>query len=795
MASFLTLYIYMTRRLLLLILTLLPALLTAQVAQVSRKQVEKIDIVLHRVTAQSSVDPNSIRARMKTKVGDAFSQIDFDQDLKTLAEEFDRVEPRVDVRGDKIGIALDIWPKPVIRSIEFCGNERIKAKKLRDELEVAIGTIFDRYCFNQAFHKLQEYYIRKGFFEAELRYLLIPDPTSNEVDIKIEICEGRSGRIRQICFEGFTKQERSDLCTLIATKKYSFLVSFINHSGTYHEEMVEQDRYIVLNYLHNLGYADAGVAILIEEAECGGICLKIVADRGPQYYFGEITYAGNCVFSNCAVENHLCIQSGQPYSPERLRDAIRGLQDMYGTKGYIEAVINYEPQLQHNALCYNIHFDIEEGEQYRVGIVRVFGNSCTLQGVILHESLLTPGDVFDIRKLQKTEETLEHVGYFESVNVYAVKTQQDSCLGPSFRDVYIEVEEKGTGNISFFAGYSTIDSVFGGFEVIERNFRMMGIPCVPKQGLCALRGGGEFLRVRVNFGQKQDDFLIAWTKPFFMDTPWIVGVDTEYSQNRTISKAYELDNFNFGLHSTYPVNKFLAVSGRYRLRDMHVKLEESASTAPPLLVIESKRDGTVSAASLAFSYDSVDNPRDAYNGFRSLGSLEVAGIGGNYDFVALNYINTLYHQLYACGVLKLRADFRFIVPFGRTRATTLPLNERIFMGGETTVRGYRSYSIGPQYIGLNGEPSGDPRGGVSSMLFSVEYNHKFHRCFHGFVFFDAAYNTLHVWSVAPFRTSVGIGIRFEVLQQVPIMIGYGWPLNPERPTDVQRFFFALGAAF
>lgn len=784
----------MIRRLLPLLL-LLPCLLSAQVAQVSKKQVEKIDIVLHKVTANSSVDPNSIRARMKTKVGEAFSQIDFDQDLKTLVQEFDRVEPKVDVKGDKISITLDIWPKPTIRSIQFCGNERIKSKKLRDELEIPNGTVFDRHAFNQAFHKLQEFYIRKGFFEAELRYVVVADPTCNEIDIRVEICEGRSGRIRSICFEGFTKKERSDLLTLVATKKYCFLISFFNHTGTYHEEMVEQDRYIVLNYLHNEGYADARVDILIEEAACGGISLRIVADKGQQYYFGEITYAGNCVFPNECVENHLCIQSGQPYSPEALRLAIKGLQDMYGTRGYIEAVINYEPQLQHNLPCYNVHFDIEEGEQYRVGIVRVFGNSCTLQGVILHESLLTPGDIFDIRKLQKTEETLEHVGYFESVNVYAVKSQQDSCLGPCYRDVYIEVEEQGTGNISFFAGYSTIDSVFGGFEVIERNFRMRGIPCVPKQGLCALRGGGEFLRFRVNFGQKTDDFLVAWTKPFFMDTPWIVGVDTEYSKNRTISNAYELNNFVVGLHATYPINKFLAVSSHYRMRDMHVKLEESASTAPPLLVQESKNDGTISAISAAFAYDSVDNPRDAYNGFRSVGSIEYAGLGGNYTFLAFNYINTLYYQLYACGVLKFRGDARFIWPLGSTTAAGLPLNERIFMGGETTVRGYRSYSIGPQYLNANGQPSGDPRGGVSSVLFSVEFNHKFHRCFHAFAFFDGAYNTLRVWSVSPFRTSVGIGIRFEVLQQVPIMLGYGWPLNPERKEDVQRFFFALGGTF
>lgn len=783
--------------------SLLPAPLTAQVAQVThKKQIEKIDIVLHRVTADSSVDPNAIRSRMKTKVGESFSQLDFDQDLKNLADEFDRVEPAVDVRNSQVFITLNIWPKSTIREVRFCGNHHIRDKKLRDELEIRKGTVFNRHEFNQSFQKLRDYYTRKGYFEADLSYTIVPDPVTNQVDIEVQVCEGRSGRVREICFEGFTAEEQRALCSMIQTKEYCFLVSFFTQMGTYHEEMVEQDRYVVLNYLHNEGYADARVEIETTETPDGfAVVLTIRADKGCRYHFGNVSFCGNTLFSDTDISNAIGLCSAGVYSPDGLRKAVKRLSDLYGEKGYIEAIVNYEPRLQADSCCYDVHFDIEEGEQYRVGLVRVFGNSCTLQGVILHESLLEPGEIFDIRKLQKTEETLEHVGYFKSVNVYAVRGSGESCLGANYRDVYIEVEETSTGNISFSAGYSTIDSVFGSFEIVERNFRMAGIPCVAKNGFGALRGGGEFLRTRVSVGQKTNDYLIAWTKPFIFDTPWILGLDLDYNQNRRITNTYELNSFNVGGHMTYPCNKFLALAGHYRFRNLMVTLEEgnkSLANLPALLLQEAKNQGVVSAVSGSFAYDSVDDTCNASQGFRSIGSLEFAGVGGRYTFFSLNYINTLYYPLYECGILKFRGDARFVIPFGRTRYSNLPLEERIFIGGETSVRGYRSFSIGPQY------GNGDPRGGLSSMLFSAEFTHKFHRKFHGFVFFDTAYNTQSVWSFATPRCALGLGIRFEIMNQVPIMLGYGWPLNPDpthinpdngKNNQVQRFFFALGATF
>ena len=124
-------------------------------------------------------------------------------------------------------------------------------------------SVFDRQSFNKAFHKLKAYYVKKGYFEAQLEYSVQPDPLTNEVDIVINVCEGRAGRIKKIILQNFTECEEEELMELIMTKEYCFFTSWMTNEGTYHEEMIQQDQFVILNYLQNKGYADAKVDIQV----------------------------------------------------------------------------------------------------------------------------------------------------------------------------------------------------------------------------------------------------------------------------------------------------------------------------------------------------------------------------------------------------------------------------------------------------------------------------------------------------------------------------------------------------
>lgn len=790
--------------------------------QYEDQYIEKIEIESANLVEGTICDSAGIKLRLKTKEGDIFSQNDFDNDLKSLVNEFDRVEPSICSVGDKLFIVLKIWPKPTIRTISWAGNTSIETTQLQKELGVTSCTVFDRQAFNRAFHKLKGYYVKNGYFEATLTYQVVPDLCTNTVDIEIIISEGRAGRIKKIEFVNFAKEEEDDLLELMVTKRYFFLTSWYTDQGNYNEDAVEQDRFTILNYLQNEGYADAVVDIDVTESpQPNRIILTITAQRGEIYHFGPITFEGNTIFSDKKIQPYFACLEGNPYSPEEIRETVKRLGDFYGCKGYIDAVIEFEPCLDCETRTFSVKFIIEEGEKYRVGLVKVFGNSSTQTKVILHETLLIPGEVFNTLKLQATENRLQNIGYFKHVNVYPVRSDGPGGLGGHYRDVHIEVEETVTGNFGAGFGFSSAESVFGEFRITERNFNYEGLTSCWTQGFGKLRGGGEFVNLNAMIGAKSRKYSLSWTKPFFKDTPWIVGFEIDQSNNRYISDDYQINAVGGTMHGAYPLNQFLKLGVHYRLTYTDINLnegrihreeredQEKSDAALALgdkkgardfdnqklnlsckLKEEARNAGIISAIGLSLNYDSTNNPSFPTRGVKSRLEQEIAGFGGKQAFMGLAYLNTFYKTIGDNSVFKFRADCRFIIPLFETKRYEIPLNERLFLGGESTIRGYRVYRLGPQYS------RDDPRGGMSMQLLSAEYTKYLHKKISVFAFCDSGHLSFDVWNFGTMWTSVGFGVNLKIIDGAPpIVFGIGFPLNPKNRSDVQRFFFNLGGRF
>lgn len=789
----------------LLILSCNPFLLFGQAFQYENQEIEKIEIAIQGPC--ENFDNNIILSRIKTRQGDFFSQADFDNDLKTLAQDYDRIEPIFELIDGKMYITLKIWPKPMIRSLNWCGNEKVKTKDLQEELKIPCFSIFDRRNFNQAFHKLKAYYVKKGYFEAELTYDVNLDPITNEVDITINVIEGRSGMIKDIMFVNFTRCEEEDICEQMVTKKYNIFLSWLNNEGIYNEEAMQHDQFNIINYLHNEGYADATVDINVCEAQQENrIVIVITAYKGSTYHVGNITAEGNTLFCDEDIRRQFLFCEGGIYSPEKIRQTIENITNLYGRRGYIDATVDHEPCLSESEDCiYNIKLTIEEGEQFRVGIIKVFGNCQTQTKVILHETLVIPGEVFNIEKLKITEERLTNVGYFSHVNVYAVKSEGPCSLGDNYRDVHIEVEETSTGHFGAFFGYSTAESLFGGLNVTEKNFNYKGLGCFLQDGYQALRGGGEYAHATATVGTKSRSYVFSWTKPFFNDTQWIVGFDLENSVNRYIAKDYDIKTYGGTLNAIYQLNQFMKIGWHYRLKhtdietsggliyeEIYERVIENESGAS--LVEESRHDGMVSATGVTWTYDSSDHPSKPTRGIKSRLEFEIAGLGGNYRFLGTAYTNSIYFCLDKRSVLKIRADLRFLYPFGGTTAKKMPLDERLFLGGDNTIRGYRPYKLGPRFI------EGDPRGGMSMQIYSVEITRRLLKNLEAFVFCDAGHLSFATFDFgiesAHISTSVGIGVNFKILESMPpLTLGYGFPLNPKSRGEVKRFFITVGGRF
>ncbi len=771
------------------------------------RKVSHIEIVVDS-SGDEQFDPKAALARMKTQEGDNFSQLTFDSDLKTLSEEYEQVNPSVKIENGQILIVIHVTPKPIIHQIEWDGNEQIKTSTLRSELDIQPGTIFNRQSFNKAFNKVKEYYFKKGYFESQISYSIEPIPHTNEINVRVDIQEGRPGHIKRIALHGFTKSEKSDIEEQMHLKKYNFLMSWITGSGIYRDELLEQDKMTILNYLHNKGYADARVDIHLEEdPDSGRLIVEITAHRGQLFHFGGIQFSGNTLLSNEELLKRSAITDGAPFSPEKVRDASQSIKDYYGQKGYIDASVQYETILKENEPVFDVDFFIDEGREYKVGLVHIFGNTSTKNNVILRESLLVPGETFDSRKLKATQRKLESIGYFKSVNVYAVRAADDEDLGDNYRDVYIEVEETTTGNVSLFMGASSSESVFGGLDLTERNFNIAGVCKALGGKVSELRGGGEFFHVKGTIGKEQSNVLVSWMNPYVYDTLWRFGVELTTTWSK-LQEHVRVTTYGGSLYTNYPLSTYWTAGMRQRLRHAKDTLSISAKgdSAEAIASLEKvkrqlNQDGLVSAFSGNISYDSTDNAMKPHRGWRSFFETEMSGVGGSYYFFKFSYLNAIYWPVWARGTLKLRGDFKYIVPFGKTDRYTVPYSERFFLGGEGTVRGYKPYMLGPVVKLRNDsghlKKTDTPYGGLSSSLVSLEYNQEIFRMLDLFAFVDVGSAEFASFKISEIRPTTGVGARIDIGNGTPIMVGYGIPLvkKDRNGKKWQEVFFSMGGQF
>ncbi len=763
--------------------------LSAEVQYYEGSVVETISIVPHNLGEETGFDTTLLLSQIQTKEGLPFSQDEFDIDLKVLAKDYAQVEPSLSIEDGELAITINLWPKPLIHSIKWKGNEDMKTSKLRKELDVDTRSVYDPETFLSHFRDVQNYYIKKGYFEADLSFEVAPLDDSDDIDIIITVKEGRSGKIQKISFQGITSQDEKELLELIHTQKYDIFTSWYTGKGVFNQDAVDHDTLIIVNYLQNEGHADATVDINLGEVkDKHHVEVTITIEKGERYFFDALSFSGNSAFTNETILSLFVMPSKSPHSPEKIRETAHAITTAYGKRGYIDATVTPMPRLHEHSPTYSVHFSIEEGAQYRVGLIKVFGNMTTHAKVILHESLLVPGDTFNIEKLRKTEERLYNVGYFSNVTVYPISSHESSILGPYFRDVHIEVEETSTGSLGFSLGFSSSESLFGGIDIVERNFNIAGFPRLFTDGYQSLRGGGEYAHLRMDVGTKQRSYLASWTKPYFLDSQWTVGFDLSQSNNRAYSDDYDVNSIKFGINGLYTINQFLRCGCHYRLHDSDITVKADDPTE--LLIDQAENSGLVSAIGLSFNYDNTDSPHKPREGFRSSLSGEYAGIGGDFFFWNFSYLNSYYYPLTDNGIMKYRFDFNFIVPTGSTTAETLPIAERLFLGGEDSIRGYRYYSLGPKYA------NGDARGGISSTVVSLEYLHTLSKKFDAFLFLDAGHVSLKEFDIGRFRTSVGAGLLIEVFPHAPpLAIGWGFPIKAESRSEIRRFFISLGARF
>ena len=701
-------------------------------------------------------------------------------------------------------------------------------------------------------YAMEDFYRDKGYKDVKI----IPKTEAvegGEAKVIFEIDEGIRGFISKVRFIGNEAATSKDLEKVIKLKPRAWWQLF-SKSDRFEDLQLKDDVSRIKNYYLNHGYIDVNVQASVDlprtiknktaqedaqkkdenrkeedfdpdEVPAEDLVLTYRIEEGRQYRVGTLSVEGNTFFSTDDILNELStkskmveifdqielkmikadgLQEGEVYALNSLQASIETLQDKYGRRGFREVRVQTRitPNVETGRI--DVGFSIVEGEKYYVDKIEIQGNTLTKDKVIRREIDLAPGEVFDTVRERSSKRKIEGLNYFSKVETYAEETDV-----PNRQKLIVKVEEKPTGEVSFGAGFSSVELLTGNITLAEKNFDLGKIfeTFPPK-------GGGQKARMQASIGFRSQNLNLAFTEPWFLDKPIRLDATGFYNGASYLSEFYNQQNYGASiglsrrLGDDYPLNRW---STGVTYRPEFYNIFDVQSDAPPYMAA-SVGDTFKSSLRGSIIYDGRDSYMLARNGqYFEFGA---EGAGGP--------------LLGSENIWKIKAEYRFYYPLwkekdvifsaralvglvdGFSSTQYVPIWDQLFAGGSGSVRGFdpslgstvNGGSVGPKQ---NGQPVGGGTQGVYQAEVTAPFPILENRvrwavfCDGGFVnenvldFQPKTYNNTQSMNVngtptsyqavnGGFQIGVGVGIRMDI-GIGPMKFDVGFPVMTGDPNN------------
>ena len=734
-----------------------------------------------------------------------------------------------------------------VKIVNYDGTTQIDRADIDEQLrargiEMRLNSFVDNGTVHRIETVLREMMADKGFTDANVSHEVTELAGGPKlVNVTFTISEGPKIKIRDIEFVGNVAKSDRTLQRKMKNNKTPGFFGFILRGGTYQASKFETDADLIQAYYRNEGYVQAQIGQpelkVLEESADGKtrwVQLIIPVTEGERYRVGTFTIDGNTVVQSEVLEPIFDVTVGDWYNEEDIREGLVKARELYGAGGYMEftGFPDITPREEADGAVpdalaappsgeppsVDVTMRLQEGEQYLVNRITFVGNATTRDNVIRREMRLVEGSVFDTEALKYSIRRLNQLGYFEQISEEdQTATQVEKTPGRDGSvDVTLTLTEQNRNQLTFGAGVSQYEGVFGQLGFQTANFL----------------GRGESLNVSVQHGSRAQNYQLAFTEPFLFDRNITGGFDV-YKRSLQFIGFYTQKSTGANVTFGFPVADFSRMfinysNGRTTMSDVNeafldpncvfsddgcssISLDDLSDISPDALeglrrnpfVFDSLLIGeggrrTVSKVTPSFVHNTVDNPIFPNTGRRLTLSIDLAMLGGNTQFYkpSLELIQFFRHT--SRTTFGVRGQFQFIAPVRDTK--TLPIFEKLFSGGEYSVRGFDIRSIGPS------DPiTGLVLGGNKSLLFNAEYMISIVSQVRLIAFYDAAQVVAdrQAFALDYFRTSTGAEIRFFMpVLNVPFRLIFA--ANPRRegildnrlqPAKDFVFRFAVGSTF
>lgn len=722
-----------------------------------------------------AVSKEKILANMRTRVGRPYSEQIVEEDIRNLYATGNISNVRIfgEPQQDGVKVIVVVQSKGQITAVNLEGVEQLKTSRLRKEITAKPGDSLNEASLQADKEKIVKYYTDKGFTEVEVTLKTDTNEKLGTSRVTFTVKEGYKTAIRSVAIIGNQTVSSKDIQKAIKTAKKGLLNIFTSGAGKLNPEILEADVVAIRDLYQSRGYMDVKVQPAQVTRDGSKVDVSFTISEGEVYHVGKVSYLGAKVFTADEIIAGPKLKKGEVYSPQKVRAAVKTLQDLYGTRGYIDfqGGANTTPAPNH---IIDVTFNIEEGVQSYLEHINISGNTRTKDKVIRRELPLTPGEIFNTVRVDAGKQRLMNLNYFSKVDTYPADT-----LIPGRKDLNVLVEEKRTGSFNFGAGFSSIDSLLGFAEITQGNFDITRWPY--------FTGGGQKFRMRVQYGTQRKDFVLSLTEPYFLDRQIAVGAELFYREAGFVSTVYNESRYGFDLSARKRLGEYLTGRMNYTLQKINIfNVASNASEQ-----IQSQAGIRVeSSVSGGVTHDTRDSIFLSRHGHRVDVSAFAAGgvLGGNTDDYGFGAEGAQYFLLPYDTILTIVGQLGFVSPYNG--GTEVPIYNRLYLGGANNLRGFKFRDVGPK------DSNGDPIGGQSLWRATMEITVPVVDKVRAAVFFDvgsvdaAAYNLF-----GSTNSDAGIGVRLD-LPIGPVRIDYGIPIQKDQYTGSGgRFNFNIGYQF
>jgi outer membrane protein insertion porin family len=787
------------------------------------------------------------------------------------------------IEGSNVYLVIELAERSRLNAFYFTGINKTQESGLKDELKLIRGKIVNDAMVRNTELAVKKYFVKKGFLNTEVKIVQELDTLNDGIKLRINVDTNSKVKINKISFEGNdniadaalkkrlkkTKEHarftlhRTILQSIFQPKKYigqPYDVSwrgvkqFINDNvklnvfagSKFIPTEYDADKQKLIDFYNSKGYRDAEIVEdTLYRVDDRTVNIDFKVYEGPKYYFRNILWTGNYVYSTSQLSAVLGISKGDVYNKELIQRKLtfnpKGLDisGLYMDDGYLFFHVNpVEVAVAGDSI--DVEMRIFEGEQATIDEVTITGNNRTSDHVIRRELMTIPGDKFRRSDIIRTQQSLSQLGYFapEKVNPKLEPNQADGTV-----DIEWQVEEQSNDQVELSGGWGGYYGFVGTLGLTFNNFSLRNIPNIKNWKPLPV-GDGQRLQLRVQAnGRQYQSYSFSFTEP------WLGG---RKPHSLTVSLNSSVQRYLYGFYTipdptdetpTLKVNSVTVGLGR-RLEwpDNYFTLTNSISALKYTLNNWYSgglgfRDGD--ANSITFnttlsrrSVNEIMYPSQGSEVSLSLTLTPPHSLWRDLDystatnaekFAWIEFHKWMFDAKYYLPldnkkklVVEAAAHFGFIGSY--TDKAGIGPFERFFLGGDGLAGGFNSFLLGQEIIGLRGYENnkvtpplynrygevniGDEvQGGIVYDKLSIELRYPVTTgsaaTIYGFVFTEAGNNWNNYEDFNPFKMYKSAGVGARIFMPAFGLIGLNWAYGFDKlPYATDRsgshFHFTIG---